>query len=237
MLIKDHDKDQLMRIFAEKLVDPVELLLFTQGMGNPLLPFVQTCDWCRNTEELVNELVPLTDKLTVRRFDFVADKDNVDAYKVDKIPAIVPIAKKDYGVRFFGIPIGYEFTSLVEGIVDVSRGSADLGERTIERLADISTEITIQVFISPTCPYCPGAVRTAHRMAIASEKISGAMVEIQEFPHLAQRYEVRGVPKTVINETESFEGALPESLILLHVLKAAEIITPEESAQFDLYRR
>jgi glutaredoxin-like protein len=181
--------------------------------------------------------VPLSDKLTVRTFDFVLDTDDVALYGVDKIPAIVPLAQRDYGVRFFGIPVGYEFTSLVEGIVDVSRGSSDLGEKTIERLADILGEINIQIFISPTCPYCLGAVRLAHRMAVASEKISAAMVEIQEFPHLAQRYGVLGVPKVVINETESFEGVLPESLFLLHVLKAAGIITPEENAQFDLYPR
>jgi hypothetical protein len=74
-------------------------------------------------------------------------------------------------------------------------------------------------------------------MAVASEKISAAMVEIQEFPHLAQRYGVLGVPKVVINETESFEGAIPESLFLLHVLKAAEIISDDERAKLDRYQQ
>ena len=237
MLIKDHDKNQLIRMFSEKLIHPAELLLFTQGEATPDVPFVQTCDWCRNTEALLHELVPLSDKLAVRTIDFAADTDEVAVYGVDKIPAIVPLGQRDYGVRFFGMPVGYEFTSLIEGIVDVSRGSSELAEKTLVRLADIPEKVNIQVFITPTCPYCLGAVRLAHRMAVASDKISAAMVEIQEFPHLAQRYGVLGVPKVVINETESFEGAAPESLFLLYVLKAAGIIDPEETAQFDLYRR
>lgn len=237
MLIKDHDKDQLVTIFSEKLVDPVELLVFTQGMGKTDLPFVQACQWCQNTEALANEVAALSDRLTVRMLDFVGDTNVAEEFGVDKIPAIIPMSEKNFGVRFFGIPSGYEFTSFIEGIVDVSRGSTELGENTVTRLGDLATPVHIQVFVTPTCPYCTGAVRTAHRMAVVSDHITSDMVEIQEFPHLAQRHGVLGVPKVVINEAESFEGALPESHFLLHVLKAGGIITPEETAKFDLYPR
>lgn len=82
--------------------------------------------------------------------------------------------------------------------------------------------IHIQVFVTPTCPYCPSAVRMAHKMALYSDKITADMVSALEFPYLADKYEVYGVPKTVVNDGEvMFEGALPEREFVAHVLRAA----------------
>ena len=64
-------------------------------------------------------------------------------------------------------------------------------------------------------------MRLAQQMAIENENITGEMVEATEFPHLVQKYGVQGVPKTVVNETVSFEGAVPEAHFLSQVLKAA----------------
>jgi alkyl hydroperoxide reductase subunit AhpF len=72
----------------------------------------------------------------------------------------------------------------------------------------------MQVFVTPTCPYCPQAVVLAHKMAAASPLVRADMVEAQEFPHLATKYQVMGVPRTVINETTHVEGAAPESMVL-----------------------
>jgi hypothetical protein len=64
-------------------------------------------------------------------------------------------------------------------------------------------------------------VRLAHHLAVASELIRGDCVEATEFPDLAQRYSVMAVPKTVVNERVSFEGALPEAQFVEQVLRAA----------------
>ena len=65
------------------------------------------------------------------------------------------------------------------------------------------------------------AVQLAHRMAIESDMVQADMVEASEFPHLVHKYNVFGVPKTVVNEVVQFEGALPEPLFLAQVMKAA----------------
>ncbi|MFQ6109721.1 MAG: thioredoxin family protein, partial [Candidatus Aminicenantales bacterium] len=64
------------------------------------------------------------------------------------------------------------------------------------------------------------AVRLGHQFALESERIRADMVESTEFPHLAQKYSVFGVPKTVINETISVDGAVPEETFLENVLRA-----------------
>ncbi len=75
--------------------------------------------------------------------------------------------------------------------------------------------------MTPTCPYCPQAVILAHQLAMASDQITADMVEISEFPHLAQKYQVQGVPRTVINEKWSLDGAAPEAML---VAKAKEAL-------------
>ena len=86
------------------------------------------CLACQETRELLEELAKLTDKIKLEVYDFVEDKAEVDKYKVDKIPAIVMMDEKDYGIRFFGIPSGYEFTSLIEALKLISTGETMLSD-------------------------------------------------------------------------------------------------------------
>ena len=66
-------------------------------------------------------------------------------------------------------------------------------------------------------------MRLAHHLAVASELIRGDCIEANEFPDLSQRYMVMAVPKTVINERASFEGALPEAQFVDQLLRAAGV--------------
>ncbi len=209
-LLSEEDKKYLINEF-NKLEKEVKLIYFSQEIE---------CTYCRETREILNELSSLSDKIKVEEHNFVTEKDIAETYGIDKIPAIVVMSDKDYGVRYFGIPAGYEFSSLVEDIIDVSRGTTDLSDETKKKLKTIDKPIHIQVFVTPTCPYCPSAVRTAHKLAIECDYIRGDMIESSEFPHLANKYGVYAVPKVVINENISFEGALPEKSYLEYVLSA-----------------
>jgi glutaredoxin-like protein len=144
---------------------------------------------------------------------------------VDKVPAIVLLGEhdKDYGIRFFGIPSGYEFSNLLADIIDVSSGKSDLAQELANKVAAVSSPVEIKVFVTPTCPYCAGAVRTAHKIAMANPRyIQAQMIESTEFPHLANRYAVYAVPKTVINEKVQFEGAMPDAAVVEQVLAAVQ---------------
>ena len=68
-------------------------------------------------------------------------------------------------------------------------------------------------------------MRTAHRFAMANEHIRGDMVEVSEFPHLAVKYGVQGVPKTIINETHDFVGVQPELNVVHAILESLGIET------------
>ncbi len=208
--LSDTDKDFLKKEF-EKLVHPVNLVFFTQKFE---------CQYCELTRELLVELSDLSDKINLVIYDFVADKEQVEKYKISRIPAVVVEGEKDYGIRFYGIPSGYEFRTLVDDIIDVSKRSSDLSDKTKAALKELTKPVHIQVFVTPTCPYCPAAVRLAHQMALESDLVTGDMIEASEFPQLSNKYGVYGVPKVVINENVSFEGSIPEPNYLEKVLEA-----------------
>jgi glutaredoxin-like protein len=200
--------DEIAAQVKEQLADlegPARLVVFTQTFE---------CEFCSETRQLVQEVAELSDLLTAEVYNFVTDKEKAEELGIDKIPAIAIIGAEDYGVHFYGIPSGYEFTSLLLAIKTVAAGKPDLSEEGLQTLAELTEPVHMQVFVTPTCPYCPVSVVLAHQMAIASPMVRADMVEATEFPHLSIKYQVMGVPRTVINETTHIEGAAPEPMVL-----------------------
>ena len=210
-MIQEKDREQIKKIFSGKMKNPVTIINFTQEFE---------CDYCRETRELMEELVSLSDKITVTSYDFMRDQAKANELGVDKIPATVIVGERDYHVKYYGIPAGYEFMSLIDDIIDASQHATKLTEPTKEKLRTINKPVHIQVFITPTCPYCPKAVRTAHQFAMENQLIRADMIEASEFPELSNRYSIMAVPKIVINEDVEFEGAMPEQIFLSKVEEA-----------------
>ncbi len=125
----------------EELPGKVKLVVFTQEFE---------CDHCRENTSLAQEVASLSDKLDIEMHDFVLDKEVVERYGVDKIPAIAVEGEKDYGVRFYGVPAGYEFSSFIEAIKSVSAGESGLAPKTQEALAGLKDPLHLQVFVTPT---------------------------------------------------------------------------------------
>ena len=145
-LISQKDADALREEFAAQLVNPVKLVMFTQTVE---------CQFCAETRQIVEEVAALSDKIEPVIYDFVTDKPAAESYGIDKIPAIALLGAKDgkeqdYGIRFYGIPSGYEFATVVEDIIAVSRGESGVKPATQKALAGLNEPIHIQVFVTPT---------------------------------------------------------------------------------------
>ena len=186
---------------AKMLVKPVTLTVFTQEIE---------CEYCKETRELIEEIGSLSDKITIQVLDFIKDKERAAEYQVDKVPAVAIEGPKKSRVKFYGVPAGYEFNTLIKDIVQVSRGETELSTETKRRLNEIRKPVHVKVFVTPTCPYCPGMVSLAHQFAMENENITADMIEVTEFPQLGVKYNVSGVPKTVINESVEVLGMQPE---------------------------
>ena len=139
-VLKEKDRQQIQDWF-EKLRDPVRLIVFTQE---------HECEFCEHTCNLCEEVAAISDKIVVEVHDLLGEADLAAQYGIDKIPAIAIMGAKDYGIRFYGFPGGYEFTSFVEDIIDVSAGEHGLSEKTIQELARLDRPVHLQVFVTPT---------------------------------------------------------------------------------------
>jgi glutaredoxin-like protein len=211
-LIPEEHRTRLKEELQQNMKDEVRVIVFTQEIE---------CEFCKEARQLAQEVGTLMpEKIKVEVYDFAKDADKAREFNVDKVPAIAVMGKKDYGIRYYGIPYGYEFNNFVDTIINVSKGSTNLSEDTKKKLASVEKPVHIQVFVTLTCPYCPVAAGLADKFAIESDKVRADVVEVGEFPHLAQKYSVMGVPKIVINERTEIVGAVPEAQFVEHVLQA-----------------
>ncbi len=212
-IIKERDRRLLSRKFERELQGNVRLIVFTKK------PEEENCKIMR---QIVEEVSGLSERLLPEYYDIEENSDKASRWSIDKTPALLLFGEKEYGVRFFGLPAGYEFTTLIEDIVDVSKGKSRLAPTSRKRVSAIATPLHIQVFVTPTCPYCPRAVRIAHEIAVENLNVKSDMIEATEFPELSAKYQVMAVPKIVINDRYSFEGALPEPYFINYVLAVVE---------------
>lgn len=139
-ILKEKDRGKLISVFKDIEKD-VNIVMFTQEME---------CPHCEMTRAMLEEISGLSDKLSLEVDDFVAEADLAKKYGVDKIPATVLFGDKDYGIRFYGVPTGYEFNVLIEDIVDVGKRGPELSKEVMTELAKIDRPVHMQVLISPT---------------------------------------------------------------------------------------
>lgn len=205
------------QLIVEKLKQmrhPVKLIHFTQE---------RDCELCQITRELLQDVAQLSDNISLEIYNFKKDKSKVAEYRIDKVPATVVQGAKDFGIRFYGLPAGYEFVTLLEDILQVSKGTSGLSLESVKKLRKLTVPLHLEVFVTPTCPYCPGAARLAHQLAMESDLITADMVEATEYPDLVLRYEVQGVPKTIVNKAIGIEGSLPEADFVNQILEGAAV--------------
>jgi glutaredoxin-like protein len=221
MPVMDEKVRKQVRAALADMQHPVRMVMFTQGEGGAL-----ECDFCQETREIAEEIARLSDRVALDVRDFQGDETLAKSYGVDKIPALVLLADgdppKDHGIRLYGVPAGYEFSTLIEDLRMLGARDPALSQDTLKALRGLTTPVHIQVFVTPTCPYCPRAVVLAHKLAMASDLVTADMVEATEFPHLANKYQVQGVPRTVINETIHVEGAVPEAALVSQLMSALD---------------
>ena len=148
-LIADKDREAIKARFDKDLVDDVKLIYFTQA-ESPLPAKSQECAMCRETREILEEIASLSDKISLEVHDFFAEGELATQLGVDKIPAIILSGVRGDRVRFYGIPSGYEFSTLIEDIVDASKGVSGVSPKTAAQLATIDQPVHIQVFVTPT---------------------------------------------------------------------------------------
>ncbi len=218
-LLSEEDRKYLVDLFGKELESEVKILFFKSDNKDE-------CQYCDITQQMLDELAETNEKINVETHDFNNESELVEKYRVEMVPAILMLDKdgNDMRIRFYGVPSGYEFSTLIEDVIAVSKGGkVDLSPKTLEILEEVDRPLKIQVFVTPTCPYCPRAVAMAQKLAMKSKYIQGEMVEANEFPELSMKYNVSSVPHIIINEgAGEFVGALPEDAFVEQVMSVVK---------------
>jgi len=218
-ILDDQVVKQIDDVFAG-LQEPVQVLYFGSR---------ENCDYCDEAQQLLEEVAAINDKIELSVYDIQENSDIASQFNVMNAPGVVIAAKdgsdvRNLGIQFSGIPSGHEFSTLINDILLVSKRDSGLNEKTREFLRNLDQPLHLQVFVTPTCPYCPRAVLLAHQMAMENpQMIRAEGVEATEFPELANRFNVSGVPQTVINSgAGTVVGAVPEQQLLAEIRRALQ---------------
>ncbi|SNZ14815.1 protein disulfide oxidoreductase [Hydrogenobacter hydrogenophilus] len=220
MLLSLEVRAQLKDLLSKELKEKVKVKLFSQAIG---------CETCSIAEDLLKEVSQVEpEKIELEIYSPLIDKQVAQAYGIERVPTIVIEGERDYGIRYIGLPAGLEFSTLVQGIIQVSKRAPKLSEKTIEMLKSIDLPMEIMVFVTTSCGYCPSAAVMAMNFALANENIKALIVDASENMDLAERFQVVGVPKIVINRgLVEFVGAQPENAFLGYVISAYEKLKRE----------
>ncbi|MCK5811606.1 MAG: thioredoxin family protein [Clostridiales bacterium] len=203
-MIDDNSKNQIKTIF-EQLKEQVNVVLIVKK---------EECETCSDTQTFVTEMTDISEKLTLEVLDESDDK--AKEFGVTMYPAIILLDKdnKDYGIKFYGIPAGHEINSFIMGLIEVSGAGEQLPEDVVKKIEAINKPIDIKVFITLSCPHCPGAVAKAHKLAFMNKNVNAEMIEANTFGEISTKYNVSGVPKIVINEDTELLGDQPLNAFL-----------------------
>lgn len=221
-MIPLREQEYIRERFATELTGKVRIDYFTQRPSPLFVPGREECVYCEDTRQMLEELAGLTDKIDLTVHELLEAREEAAKMGVDKVPGIVLRGSANRPVTFYGIPAGNEFPGFIDTIVEASNGKVELSKAASKQLRRLKNRVSLTVFVTPTCPHCPTVARAAYRLAMASPHLSATVVEISEFPRLAQQYGIRAVPTTLVDDRMMITGSINETGLLEQVLKAAE---------------
>lgn len=147
-LLEDRDVETVRRQLA-LLTGQVRLVYFTEGSSRLIIPG-RECRSCGDTQRLLEDLVRCSDRLALEVHDRFTDADSFTACGIARVPGLAVIGAADHGIRYYGMPAGYEFRALLEIILEVDRGTADLAPETQTALGVLPADVHLQVLVTPT---------------------------------------------------------------------------------------
>lgn len=140
MLFTAEEEQEIKKRLSE-ITNDVKLVLFTQTFN---------CDTCVETEALMRAVCELSERLKLEILNPHVNRERAEQYKVERVPALIVEGDRDYGIRYFGAPGGYEFASLLEDLVAVGKRESGLSEASKEKIRALTEPLHLKVFVTPT---------------------------------------------------------------------------------------
>jgi len=216
------EQELIRQRFAQDLTGPVKIDLFTMRPLPVYVPGRQECPTCPDMEQVLTEISRLSDRIDLRVFELGRHRDLEERYGVTVAPTAVVRGPVNRPVLFVGLPSGRLFPALIETIVDVSREPPAPPPSIRRRLKRVKGLVRVRLFALPDAPYCAEMARVVEVIALASPHLRAEIIEAGEFPTLTERYGVRAVPATVVDERPPLLGMVSPDDLVEEIVHAAE---------------
>jgi NADH-dependent peroxiredoxin subunit F len=175
-----------LKTYLEKVVQPIEIVASLDDSAK-----------AREMEELLQEIVLLSDKITlVKRTD---DAERKPSFSINR-------PGTDIGVRFAGIPMGHEFTSLVLALLQVGGHTIKFDDAVIEQIRNLDGDYAFETFISLTCHNCPEVVQALNAMSVINPRIKVTTIDGGVFPKEVEARQIMAVPMMFLNGEHFGQG-------------------------------
>ncbi|MFA5049810.1 MAG: thioredoxin family protein [Candidatus Micrarchaeia archaeon] len=210
-MLDKNAKNQLEKKFKE-LKNPISLILFISSKQN--------VNYCSEFQNFLEELSLLSgSKISLKIYSIESDIMRAKQYNISNAPALIIMGMQKRNLIYHGLPAGHEFIPFIQTLIDISKDESLLSKDLKNKINSIDFPVNIKVFVSPTCPYCSAAMKTAFDFAMINPKITSEVFEVNEFVEIGEKYGVMGVPKTIVNETLELTGAYPPDILIGKILE------------------
>jgi glutaredoxin-like protein len=221
-LIPLREQEVIRQRFGQEQASRVRIDYFSQRQTKIIIPGRQDCVHCEDVRAMLEELSHLSPRISLTVHELSDDTKAAAELGVDKVPGIAIRGQANRTVRFSGIPAGAQFPGFIDTIIDASQASVELKPETARQLKKLKDDVTVQVFVTPACRHSPQLARTALKLGLFSNRLKVEVVEVSEYPALAERLGIRATPVTFINERLLIPGALDEAALLRAISKVLE---------------
>lgn len=221
-MIPLREQELIRQRFSQELKGPVKLDLFTQRPTPVFIPGREECRFCPETGQMLEELAHLSDLVELRVHELGSDRAAEERYGIERPPSTVVRGVVNRPVVFAGIPGGELFPVLLEAIVDASGPPPELAATIKRRLKRLKRAVRIRVYVALDAPYVAEQARLVQLLGVASQHIRVEIVELSEYPQLAQQLGITAVPTTVIDGKVTLTGLTDPEAFVDQVVKAAE---------------
>lgn len=210
-----------MKLLTEKNRTEISLLISDLKNKVKILAFYSdvSCSTCQDTIQYIEEICELNDNINLMKYEKTVHSEIFQKCEISLLPAILitDIESDNSRIRFYGIPSGYEIHSFVHAIKMVSGTTNKIEPEIIERIKKLNKSFHLEVFITPTCSFCPQAVINGHILAYYNDNITCDMIESTSMKEYVNQYNISSVPVTLINGITKINGSksLYETLNIL----------------------
>lgn len=215
MSVLNEDVKKQLREILSQMKNEVKIISFTEPAE----------ELGENLIEFMTEFSELSDKLSYESLEYQKSNpsDEVKQYDIERAPAFLVLDSEgnDKNMRFYGLPSGYEINAFLAAVIEQSGVEEELPEALIKRIQAIKEPMNIKVFVTMSCPHCPGAVQKAHKIAMLNPLVKAEMIGADIFNEVSSEYRVSSVPQITINETETFLGNQPLDVFIETLEKVA----------------